>query len=325
MLTGLIALAAAQLTTPQLEPMAFLVGHCWQGEFRNGHRDTHCYEAAQNGRFIRDNHEVTGGYAGETLYSWNAEAGQVEYVYWANSGGVSRGSMTPRGAVLDFGDEVHRGRDGREIRISTTWHRIGDDAYEARITSANDPTGSQVVRYTRLDRAPVRMEESTAADGTRSLSHELVVPASPADVYAALTTPEGWRSWAVPNAWAVPGEPDLIETSYAPGARLGNPANIRQRILAGVANRLIVFRTVQFPPDFPDAEAFARTTAVFELEPSGSGTRVRLTGTGYPAGPAGERVLGFFREGNRVSLEQLRRRFVSGPIDWARTRQTAGH
>ncbi len=325
MLTFLLALSAALLTTPQLEPMAFLVGHCWQGEFRNGARDTHCFEPAQGGRFIRDTHEVTGGYAGETMYSWNAEAGRVDYVYWANSGGVSRGSMTARGDVLDFGDEVHRGRDGREIRISTTWHRIGDDAYETRITSANDPTGSRVVRYTRLDRAPVTISETRAPDGTTSLTHELVVAAPVEQVYAALATAEGWRSWAVPNAWPVAGDPDLIETSYAPGARAGDSANIQQRFLARVPNRLIVFRTTRFPPGFPDSEAFARTTAVFELEPVGSGTRVRLTGVGYPEGPAGERVRGFFREGNRMSLEQLRTRFVSGPIDWSQRRQTAGH
>ena len=195
MLTGLLALASVQLATPQLEPMAFLVGHCWQGEFQNGRRDTHCFEPAQGGRFIRDTHEVTGGYAGETLYSWNAEAGRVEYVYWATSGGVSRGSMTPRGDVLDFGDEVHRGGDGREIRISTTWHRIGDYAYEARITSANDPTGSRVVRYTRLDRAPVRMDESTAADGTRTLVHEVVVPAPPEEVFNWFVRPELLVRW----------------------------------------------------------------------------------------------------------------------------------
>jgi hypothetical protein len=59
-----------------------------------------------------------------------------------------------------------------------------------------------------------------------------------------------------------------------------------------------------------------------ELEPAGSGTRVRLSGIGYPAGAAGDALLGFFREGNRSTLEQLRARFVTGPVDWA-ARQAA--
>ena len=57
----------------------------------------------------------------------------------------------------------------------------------------------------------------------------------------------------------------------------------------------------------------------FHLEPAGEGrTRVRLTGAGYADSEAGRALLGFFRDGNRVSLERLRRRFASGPIDWSR-------
>jgi hypothetical protein len=61
-------------------------------------------------------------------------------------------------------------------------------------------------------------------------------------------------------------------------------------------------------------------TSLVELEQACGGTRVRLSGIGYPAGSAGDTLLGFFREGNRTSLEQLRARFVSGPIDWSARR-----
>jgi uncharacterized protein YndB with AHSA1/START domain len=170
--------------------------------------------------------------------------------------------------------------------------------------------------------AAVRMEEVTNPDGTRTLRHELVVPARPAQVYAAFATPAGWRTWAVPNAWSVPGAPDLLETSYAPGAKRGDPRHIRQRFLRRVPNRLIAWRTIQTPPGFPHAAEYQRVTTRVELEPAGSGTRVRLSGIGYPAGAAGDALLGFFREGNRSTLEQLRARFVTGPVDWA-ARQAA--
>lgn len=328
-----LALAAAQPAVPppslnQAEPFAgmqFLLDHCWQGRFDDGKLDTHCFEPVYSGRLIRDRHEVTGGYAGETIYNWNAAENRAEYTYWNVSGGVSRGTMRERDGLLDFGDEVYRSRDGRETRISTTWHRVGDNAYEARVTSSADPTGSRVVRYTRLDRAPVRMVESSAPDGSRTLVHELVVPAPPDQVYAAVTTPEGWTTWAVRNAWASTSDPDLMETSYVPGAAQGDARNIRQRYLLRVPNRLVAFRTVQAPTGFPHADDFYRVTHIIELEPAGAGTRVRLTGAGYPAGAAGDTLLGFFREGNRTSLEQLRTRFVSGPIDWTRRQQTAGH
>lgn len=320
MIHVLALIAAQSLATPQLEPMAFLAGHCWQGTFADGKVDTHCFESVYGGRFIRDRHEVTGGgstYAGETLYGWSPQAARVEYTYWNTSGGISRGSMVPRGEVLDFGDEVYRGRDGREVRIATEWRRIDDTTYESRTTSAADPTGSRVVRFTRVDRAPVRIEELPGGNGTMNLTHEIVVPAPPAEVYRAFATAEGWRGWAVPNAWAAPEDPDVLETGYVPGAGPGDPRNIRQRFILRVPDRLIAFRTIQTPAGFPHADEFKQVTTLVELEPAGSGTRVRLSGIGYPGGAPGRTLVGFFREGNRTSLEQLRARFVTGPIDWA--------
>jgi uncharacterized protein YndB with AHSA1/START domain len=328
MFLAAMALAAAQPASPPAPPapelrlarrfggMEFLVGHCWQGTIGEGKTDTHCFEPVYGERFIRDRHVVTGGYQGETLYSWDHEKEQAEYVYWASSGGVSRGTMRLRDGLLDFADQVHR-LGNREIRIATTWRQIDPTSYEVRVTSAADPTGARVVRYTRVDAAPVKIEEARNPDGTRTLTHELVVAAPPEQVYAAFASPEGWRSWAVPHAWTVPADPELFETSYSPAATLGDARNIQQRFVLRVPNRLIAFRTVRTPPGFPHSAEFQKVTTLVELEPMGSGTRVRLSGVGYVPGAAGDQLLGFFREGNRTSLEQLRTRFVSGPVDWS--------
>lgn len=138
----------------ELEPLRFLIGHCWRGEFRNGAVDTHCFEDVYGGRHVRDRHEVLGPgapYRGETLYSWNAETKRVDYTYWNSSGGVSRGTMAPKGDSLDFGDETYTGPDGRKTVISTIWRKAGANAYEAVNTAGADPTGSRIVRYTRVD------------------------------------------------------------------------------------------------------------------------------------------------------------------------------
>ena len=120
----------------------------------------------------------------------------------------------------------------------------------------------------------------------------------------------------MPVAWTP--EPDVIETSYSPGARSGDASTIRQRVLAAIPERLLVFRTIKAPAGFPDFDTYRQTTMVFELEPLGEArTRVRLTGTGFADTEAGRRLLGFFRDGNRVSLERLRQRLVAGPLDWA--------
>ncbi|MGA9583007.1 MAG: SRPBCC family protein [Allosphingosinicella sp.] len=138
----------------ELEPLRFLLGHCWRGEFKNGAVDTHCFESVYGGRHVRDRHEVKGPgapYRGETLYSWDGSAKQVGYTYWNSSGGVSRGTMAAKGDELDFGDETYTGADGRKTTISTMWRKVGADAYETVSRSAADPTGSRVVRYKRVD------------------------------------------------------------------------------------------------------------------------------------------------------------------------------
>lgn len=305
---------AVRLGRP-FEAMEFLVGHCWRGELRAGVEDTHCFERVYGGRFLRDRHEVTGGYSGETLYSWNQLGGAADYTYWNSVGGVSRGTMRPNGDQLDFGDETYRAADGRTMRIATAWQRRGETQYEVRVSSPGNPTGARVTRYTRLDRAPVSVSSSQAPDGRHVLVHEAVVAAPPAEVWQAISTVAGWRSWAVPVAWGP--EPDIIETSYTPTARPGDRSTIRQQILAAIPERLLVFRTVRAADGFPDFDTYRAVTSVFELEPAGErATRVRLTGSGYADTDAGRRLLAFFREGNRVSLERLRRRFETGPLDW---------
>ena len=167
----------------------------------------------------------------------------------------------------------------------------------------------------------VTITDRREADGTLTLSHEVVVPAGRDAVWAAISTPDGWRTWATPVSWVPADEPEAIEGSYDPNARPGDPSLIRQRILARLPGRLLVFRTVRAPQGFPHFDVYQRVTIFMELESVDAGhTRVRLTGTGYADTEAGRLLFGFFRGGNRISLERLRERFVSGPLDWAAIR-----
>lgn len=165
----------------------------------------------------------------------------------------------------------------------------------------------------------VTIATEVAADGSRTMTHAIDVPAPIAEVWTAVATPEGWRSWAVPVVREVPGSPDRFETAYDPAAVSGGPATIEQQWLERTAPSRASFRTTRTPDGFPHADAYLKVTSRFDLAPLGDGaTRVRLTATGYPPGAEGDALLGFFREGNRTSLEQLRRRFTAGPIDWSK-------
>jgi uncharacterized protein YndB with AHSA1/START domain len=147
-----------------------------------------------------------------------------------------------------------------------------------------------------------------APDGSHILVHEIVIDAEPAEVWAAISTAEGWRRWAAPVAWAPAS--DLIETSYAPAAKPGDANTIRQQVLIRVPRRLMVFRTIKAPENFPDFDTYARVVSAFELEPVGRGrTRVRLTGTNYADTEGGRRLLDFFERGNQATLDALKARF----------------
>jgi hypothetical protein len=140
---------------PELEPLRFLVGHCWRAPMKQGtEQDTHCFEPAYGGQHVRDRHEVTGAappYSGETLYSWNGVDRRIDYVYFNSLGGVSRGSMVPKPGLFDFGGETYTGADGTRITMSTEWRMIDERTYEAVTTSSANPTGRRLVRFTRID------------------------------------------------------------------------------------------------------------------------------------------------------------------------------
>ena len=165
---------------------------------------------------------------------------------------------------------------------------------------------------------PVKVSISEESPSTRASAHEVVVPASSAQVWQAISTLEGWRTWAAPVTWADPSDPTIIESSYDATAKPGNGRTITQRVILSVPPRLIAWRTIKAPDDFRNFDALSQVTWVFELMPEGSDrTRVRLTGSGYPKTAAGDEVLKFFDRGNVISLEFLRQRFAEGPIDWA--------
>jgi hypothetical protein len=62
-----------------------------------------------------------------------------------------------------------------------------------------------------------------------------------------------------------------------------------------------------------------RTTALFEFTAVGKGsTVVRLTQTGWKEGDEWDKAYDYLAGGNAQLLETLKRRFVNGPLDWAK-------
>lgn len=128
-----LALLTPQAAADPLQPLQFLVGHCWSGEFANGGgRDTHCFESVYDGRFVRDSHVVRGkgaDYLGESIYGFDAKKQRVVYWYWSNAGVMDNGEVDAVADGLNFPE--HHLTQPKDLVMRTRWRRVGDDRYEA--------------------------------------------------------------------------------------------------------------------------------------------------------------------------------------------------
>ncbi len=156
------------------------------------------------------------------------------------------------------------------------------------------------------------------ADGDRVLQLSIIVSASPAQVWDAFTSAEGTRAWVAPVSaidLRIGGD---IEASYDPAAKIGDPDNIRNRIVAYVPQHLLSFRNVQAPKALRHRELFGDIVTTVEIEGLGAArTRVSLTAVGYGQGEGFDFLFRHFEWGNAYSLNELKKRFETGPIDWA--------
>jgi uncharacterized protein YndB with AHSA1/START domain len=158
----------------------------------------------------------------------------------------------------------------------------------------------------------------TEPSGERSIQLSIEVPASPHDAFTAFTTSTGFSSWAVPIAKVDFRIGGCIEASYDANARIGDPANIKNAIVAYVPDRVLVIHNIQAPADFADQELFQRTVTIIEftgLEPRR--TRVTITNAGYGAGERFDTLYRHFEWGNAYTLQALKTRFEKGPVDWS--------
>ena len=156
--------------------------------------------------------------------------------------------------------------------------------------------------------SPVEVVKQRAPE--KALIFEVMIPASRAAVWQAFSTSAGLSTWLTPGAVV-----DLRKggewTAHFPGGSTGGGTIIdfvreKEMTLAAMA-----------PDQFPTVRA-ERTTARFQFEVKGEMTVVRLVQTGWKAGEEWDKAYDYLATGNAQLLEALRRRFVSGPFDWAK-------
>jgi hypothetical protein len=93
-------------------------------------------------------------------------------------------------------------------------------------------TAVQVVAEAHKDYPAVDDTSYTETNGDRVILLSVDVKATSGVIWNALSTPEGWRSYAVAFATMEMKLGGIIETSYSPKAQPGDPDNIKNEIVA---------------------------------------------------------------------------------------------
>lgn len=148
--------------------------------------------------------------------------------------------------------------------------------------------------------------------GDRAIQLSAIVDATPRQAFDAFATEAGFASWAVKLARIDLRVGGIIESSYNPQAKIGDPENIRNRIEAYLPGHLLVLRNVNAPKALPGREAFARTVTIVEFAGIAPGrTRVTVTNAGYGQSAEDAAAYAHFEWGDAYTLDALRRHFAA--------------
>lgn len=153
-----------------------------------------------------------------------------------------------------------------------------------------------------------------AGAAERALEKEVVVKATPEQVWQAWTTREGVIGFMAPEARVEARVGGPFEIHFDPGAAPGLKGADDMRFMALQPPRMLSFDW-NAPPSLPEVRQ-QRTFVVVRLEPVEGGTRVRLHHTGWGDGGEWDRAFGYFDRAWGTVLANLKKRFDSGPVDW---------
>jgi uncharacterized protein YndB with AHSA1/START domain len=145
------------------------------------------------------------------------------------------------------------------------------------------------------------------ADGAKTLQQSVVIAAPAAMLWKAFADTEEFKRWNSPVAAVDLRVGGSLEASYDPKHALGDPDNIKHRIITFLPGRLIVFQNIQAPHQLPGAEAFQRTVTVLEYAPASDGrTRVTISSTGWGTDAPSNRLYRFFQADNAELLQKMK-------------------
>jgi uncharacterized protein YndB with AHSA1/START domain len=145
------------------------------------------------------------------------------------------------------------------------------------------------------------------SDGAKTLQQSVVVRAPVAVIWKAMVDPAEFKRWNAAVMAIDLRVGGTMESSYDPARPIGDPDNIKHRIVTFLPERLIVFQNIHAPRELAHADLFQRTVTVFQCEPLGPGrTRVTISVTGWSPDPVSAQLYAFFQRDDAQILEKMK-------------------
>lgn len=145
------------------------------------------------------------------------------------------------------------------------------------------------------------------ADGAKTLQQSVVIDAPVAALWKAFADTEEFKRWNAPVAAIDLRVGGVLEAAYDPKRALGDPDNIKNRIVTFLPERLIVFQNIQAPHGLAHADLFQKTVTVVQFEPlSPVRTRVTISCTCWATDAKSGRLYNFFQTDNAELLEKMK-------------------
>ena len=149
----------------------------------------------------------------------------------------------------------------------------------------------------------------------RAIDKEVVVNATPDQLWEAWTTREGIIGFFAPDARIEPRVGGAFQIYIDPLAEPGAKGADEMRYLALQPKKMLSFDW-NAPPSLPEARA-QRTFVVVRLEPvTDKSTRVTLHHVGWGDGGEWDKAYAYFDRAWVGVLTNLQNRFEQGPVDW---------
>jgi uncharacterized protein YndB with AHSA1/START domain len=150
----------------------------------------------------------------------------------------------------------------------------------------------------------------------KAIEKEVIVPATLDQAWAAWTTREGIVSFFAPGAEVDARVGGAFHIHMDPEAPQGMKGADDMRYMALQPKKMLSFDW-NAPPSLPEARA-QRTFVVVRFEPVGEAqTKVSLAHLGWGTGGQWDQAYAYFDRAWPRVLDNLRKRFETGPQDWA--------